>query len=82
MIVQENGESTSFMPDFQNYTINFVIACTLFRGHTIRDKEVVAGNTKPLHFTTVSYIYENKVKWLYRPVLLKMVRAKKKNESI
>ena len=36
------------------------------------------GMDKPLHFIAVLYIYDNLVKWLYRPYFLKWYGRKEK----
>ena len=36
------------------------------------------GMDKPLHFIAVFYIYDNLVKWLYRPYFLKWYGRKRK----
>ncbi len=40
------------------------------------------GMDKPLHFIAVLYIYDNLVKWLYRPYFLKWYGRKEKRINL
>ncbi|GAY30491.1 hypothetical protein PvtlMGM2_1344 [Prevotella sp. MGM2] len=39
---------------------------------------MMQGMDKPLHFIAVLYIYDNLVKWVYRPYFLKWYGQKEK----